>query len=162
MEEIYFTIEEAAEKIGVHPKTIRRYIYSGKLAAQKIGGQWRVYQSAINEYFQSCKGSCSENPGQDDFCVFMDGDYFSSQESIQICSIIDCYIENSEILKDIAKELMDASLDSKFQNQNCRIHYIRDSLDKKVRFVLWGTVSYILDSLEKLRPYEEKGERHGD
>lgn len=45
MEE-YYTVNQAAVVLKVHPLTVRRYIKEGKLKAVRIGGNVRV---AINE-----------------------------------------------------------------------------------------------------------------
>lgn len=42
MEYKYYTPDEIAELLQMHPKTIRRYIREGKLKATKIGKGWRV------------------------------------------------------------------------------------------------------------------------
>ena len=41
MKETYYTVEQIAEMLSIHPKTIQRYI-EGKLRAAKIGKGWRV------------------------------------------------------------------------------------------------------------------------
>lgn len=44
-----FTIEEIAEILRVHTRTVTRYIESGKLTASKIG-EWRIKQSDLNAF----------------------------------------------------------------------------------------------------------------
>lgn len=75
----YYSVDEVANKLEVHAKTIRRYIYSGKISAKKIGGQWRIYQTDLDEYISSTTRTChhatsnnQELISEDDFCVFMD------------------------------------------------------------------------------------------
>jgi excisionase family DNA binding protein len=36
------TIEDVAELFQVSPKTVRRWILAGELAAAKLGNQWRI------------------------------------------------------------------------------------------------------------------------
>ena len=38
----HYTVEQAAELLAMHPKTIQRYIREGKLRAAKIGKGWRI------------------------------------------------------------------------------------------------------------------------
>lgn len=49
---LFFTVEEAAEKLHVHPETIRRRIRNGKLKAQIIDGdrgkQYSIPASALS------------------------------------------------------------------------------------------------------------------
>lgn len=42
MTDPYYTVEQIAEMLDIHPKTIQRYIREGKLRAAKIGKSWRV------------------------------------------------------------------------------------------------------------------------
>lgn len=42
-----FTLEETAEYLKVDPRTITRWISSGKLKAAKIGREWRIPKSEI-------------------------------------------------------------------------------------------------------------------
>ena len=53
MEEKYFTPEEVAETLKVHVRTIYNLIASGKLMALKVGVQYRIAQSAIDQLSQN-------------------------------------------------------------------------------------------------------------
>jgi len=44
-----FTIEEVAEILRVHTRTVTRYIESGRLKASKLG-VWRIRQSDLNAF----------------------------------------------------------------------------------------------------------------
>lgn len=40
--ETYYTLEEAAQLLKLHPQTLRRWIRQGKLPAQRFGKQFRL------------------------------------------------------------------------------------------------------------------------
>ncbi len=40
-------VREAAEILGVHPRTIHRYLSRGEIDAVKIGGHWRIEASSL-------------------------------------------------------------------------------------------------------------------
>lgn len=42
MQEAYYTVEQIAQMLQMHPKTVQRYIREGKLHAVKVGKGWRV------------------------------------------------------------------------------------------------------------------------
>lgn len=42
MQETYYSVEQIAEMLKIHPKTVQRYIREGKLRATKIGKGWRI------------------------------------------------------------------------------------------------------------------------
>jgi excisionase family DNA binding protein len=52
MEE-FFTVQQVAESLKVHPITIRRYIREGKIKAIRAGGNIRVAQHEVNAFVQS-------------------------------------------------------------------------------------------------------------
>ena len=157
MEIKYFTVEEAAQRIGVHTKTVRRYIYSGKIKALKIGGQWRISEEDLNDYLNtgSCKQGCDEEVNSDDFCVFMDGSAFDSEDTFQICSIVDYYIGRESLLKEISADLMEivASQDT---SSSSKFNYVYDKAEQKARFVLWGSPSFMESVMNKLKTYDNK------
>lgn len=151
MDNIFYTVDEAAEKIGVHTKTIRRYIYSGKIKALKIGGQWRISEEDLSEYLStgSCCGESNES-NSDDFCVFMDGGNFSTDEKFQICSIVDYYTQSPDELKPVASEIMDIVTSYNLKNISCKFNYLYDQSQKKARFVLWGSPDFMSEIMDRL------------
>lgn len=48
----WLTLREAAEQLGVHYMTAYRYVRLGKLAAHKVGAEWRVEQADLEAYAQ--------------------------------------------------------------------------------------------------------------
>ena len=48
------TVQEAAQRVGRDPETIRRWIWKGKLRSIKVGGQHLIAPSAVDDalYFQ--------------------------------------------------------------------------------------------------------------
>lgn len=156
MDKKYYTVDEAANKIGVHSKTIRRYIYSGKLAAQKIAGQWRVYEDAIENYLNSCEHGCENHEAShDDFCIFMDSDYFDSDDVIQVCIIVDYYVQSSKEAKPMASVVMNIINDFEQDKGKCRFNYVFDHAESKARFILWGTPTFIETVVKELKKFEK-------
>lgn len=43
-----------SRNLGVSPTTIRRYIRDGKMKAYRIGGRWRVPETAMEAFLISC------------------------------------------------------------------------------------------------------------
>ena len=44
------TLTEAAEVLGVHYMTAYKYVRTGRLAASKVGGGWRITSDALKEF----------------------------------------------------------------------------------------------------------------
>lgn len=56
-----YTLKEAAEILKVNIRSVHRYKKDGRLAARKVGGQWRVTQEAIERFIN---GENTENDVQ--------------------------------------------------------------------------------------------------
>ncbi len=51
----FYLVEELAEKLRVSNMTIYRYISAGKLAAHKIGKEYRIAEADYNKFLQNTK-----------------------------------------------------------------------------------------------------------
>jgi len=47
------TVKQVAERLQVHPITVRRWIYSGKLRAVRTDGAVRIEESALREFIDN-------------------------------------------------------------------------------------------------------------
>jgi len=47
---MFYTVERAAARLAVHPKTLLRFIRDGRLRATRIGKSWRVLESDLNAF----------------------------------------------------------------------------------------------------------------
>ncbi len=45
-----YSVREVADRLGVHPETIRRLIHGGRLDAVRIGRVLRVHSHAVDEF----------------------------------------------------------------------------------------------------------------
>lgn len=47
------TVEQAAEKLQMHPATIRRYIRDGQISGVRLGArQWRISAAALKAFIE--------------------------------------------------------------------------------------------------------------
>lgn len=49
------TVNEVAERLGLHAHTIRRYIREGKIPAAKFGRVWRVDEEDLRAFIEEQK-----------------------------------------------------------------------------------------------------------
>lgn len=54
-EEEFFTIKEIAEKLQVHHNTVRALIRTERLLAIRVGHQWRILSSDLEDYIHRSK-----------------------------------------------------------------------------------------------------------
>jgi excisionase family DNA binding protein len=45
-----FTVDEVAERLNLHVKTVRRFIRQGRLPAKRIGKEYRITRAALEEF----------------------------------------------------------------------------------------------------------------
>ena len=56
----FLTAEQAAERLHLHPKTVRRFIREGRLRATRIGKSYRILESDLAEFAGGQAESASE------------------------------------------------------------------------------------------------------
>lgn len=54
------TLSEAANLLQVSTRTLQRMIRNGELPAFKVGGQWRVRETQLQQWVESREGSIVE------------------------------------------------------------------------------------------------------
>jgi len=57
MSDRLITVEEAAERLNLHPKTVLRYIHDGRLAATRIGKSYRIAKADLDAFGGMASGS---------------------------------------------------------------------------------------------------------
>ncbi len=45
-----YSVDQVAEKLGLHPRTIRTYVRAGRLKATRIGKQYRIAQADLDQF----------------------------------------------------------------------------------------------------------------
>jgi hypothetical protein len=83
----------------------------------------------------------------------MDGSSFDSEDTFQICSIIDYYMGSENILKPISSEIMNL-VTTYNESDNCKFNYVYDKEQKKARFVLWGSAEFMENVMKILKNYD--------
>ena len=53
--EKYYSKAEAANVLGVHERTIARYLHSGKLKGARMGKAWKISESDIKAFYEELK-----------------------------------------------------------------------------------------------------------
>jgi excisionase family DNA binding protein len=46
----YATVAEAAERLGIHPESVRRLIRMERLPAQKFAGSWLIARDVLEQF----------------------------------------------------------------------------------------------------------------
>lgn len=56
LREAYYTPEEVAERLSVHPNTVRLWLRQGRMSAVRAGRLWRVRESDLQAFLKESRG----------------------------------------------------------------------------------------------------------
>jgi excisionase family DNA binding protein len=57
MSEQFYTVEQAATRLGLHPKTVLRFIHDARLRARRIGKSYRILHSDLENFAGNTGGA---------------------------------------------------------------------------------------------------------
>jgi len=143
-----YTVDHVATVLGLHPKTIRRFIQEGKLKASKIGGQWRITENDLNQIMDS------ENIQQPMETESVNNT-FSARESVvekpaskvQVSTVVDVYVENTEEAMRISNTIIAVMNCKDPEYGYARYDHVYYKNEGKARFIFWGQPLFISNML---------------
>ncbi len=120
---LIYSVEAAACKLGVHKRTVLRFISQNKLKANKVGRQWRIRENDLLKLL-------GEN---------------ESVKKIVASSVVDIPVA-SRVEADRLQNTFIAALNTRHVDQaNHRVDFIFNPDELYVRFTIWGTVTFMKD-----------------
>jgi excisionase family DNA binding protein len=69
MSRLLFTVEQAAQQLNLHPKTVLRYIRDGRLTATRMGKSYRIPRAELDAFAGLASGSASTGPDARTTCI---------------------------------------------------------------------------------------------
>lgn len=134
MDEKWFSVEQAADMLRLHPKTMRRYITEGKLRANKVGKQYRISGHDLSLFIE---GRDAELELSEQFVP-----------SIDVSAVVDVSVRGRDEADKIESMLIAAlnSKDPSYGTSSANVQ--RSAGGSKVRVMLWGTPRFISAILE--------------
>lgn len=151
MEEKFYTIDQIADILGMHHKTIRKFITEGKLRANKVGKQWRISGHDLSLFMEDNNVNIkSNNKLKSEKIEFSNGDVDSNNRTskINVSTVIDINevdIEEHRRISNTILALMN-SKDSKMSNSTINIKYYKS--DKNLKVMLWGNIEFTNEMLD--------------
>lgn len=151
MEEKFYTIDQIAEILGMHHKTIRKFITEGKLRANKVGKQWRIAGHDLSIFMENNNVNLSnKDEVENEKIEFSTGevDINNKINKISVSTVVDInevdineYMRISNMLIAIMN-----SKDSKMSNSTINIkHYPKE---RNLKVMLWGDTEFTKEMLE--------------
>ena len=145
MEEKFYTIDQIAEILGMHHKTIRKFITEGKLRANKVGKQWRISGHDLSLFMEDNNVNIKNNNKlESEKIEFSTGDVDSNNKTskINVSTVIDINevdIDEHKRISNMLLALMN-SKNSKIRNSTINIKYYKNN--KNLKVMLWGDIEF--------------------
>jgi excisionase family DNA binding protein len=136
-----FTVDQFAQMLDLHPRTIRRYIRENQLKAAKVGGEWRIRREDA-EMFMGGKLDELKSNAMEDVQAFMDGHEGAAQGKLQVCTVLDCYVDTAEAMK-ISQAIMWHMNQPDPARGSAKFQYFFDEKERKGRYIIWGTPAFV-------------------
>jgi excisionase family DNA binding protein len=159
MEGKFYTIDQVAELLGLHHKTIRKFITDGKLGASKVGKQWRITGHDLSVFIEkdNDKEGCEKiNEELNVDCYTVEKGIEIASERISVSAVVDMKeIEKDEYIR-ISNTLIALANCKDPEVGKSSIHIKYDEKDRRSKVILWGSVKFIEDMLETISMLTEK------
>ncbi|KGJ48636.1 2-hydroxyacid dehydrogenase [Clostridium sp. NCR] len=151
MEEKFYTIDQIAEILGMHHKTIRKFITEGKLRANKVGKQWRISGHDLSLFMENNNVNVrNKNEVENEKIEFSTGSVGGNniRNQINVSTVIDINEIGSDEYRRISNMLLAAmnSKDSKMSNSTINMKHYQNERNLKV--MLWGDTEFTKEMLD--------------
>lgn len=151
MEEKFYTIDQIAEILGMHHKTIRKFITEGKLRANKVGKQWRISGHDLSLFMENNNVNVrNKNEVENEKIEFSTGSVGGNniRNQINVSTVIDINEIGSDEYRRISNMLLAAmnSKDPKMSNSTINMKYYQNERNLKV--MLWGDTEFTKEMLD--------------
>lgn len=145
----FYSVDEIAELIKIHPKTVQRYIREGKLKACKVGKSWRVTGHDLSTFTEGSSDTVNAPPILGET---------AEQKEIKVSAVIDITVINTDDSVRIANTLTAISnaKPSEYGASSVQTQFLMS--EKVMRVMVWGSLSFtqiILDSIASLTGDQE-------
>ena len=153
MEDQFYTIDKIAEILGMHHKTIRKFITEGKLGANKVGKQWRISGHDLSVFMEKNNVSINNKKISEESNI----DFVTNEEvkdtikqKVNVSTVVDINDVDKEEYFRISNTLIALMncKDSKMGKSTINIKY--DEKVNRLRVLLWGNVSFIEGMLSSI------------
>lgn len=150
MEDKFYSIEQVAEILDVHHKTVRKFIKEGKLRANKLGKQWRISKSDLDLFTNNKDSAVDIESSSDDEEIEFENNYYKNEENnvIKVSSVVNIeHINEEEYIRtsNMLLSVMNCN-DEKLIGNRINMKYSKN--EKRLRIMLWGSIDVVKDLLD--------------
>ena len=143
-----FSVAEVSEILGLHQKTVQRFIREGKLQARKIGRAWKIHVDDLKEYSHAELAPLpvpDAGPASGTASV-------PATERVSVSAVIELRDADQQEVSRISNTLI-AVLNGKDPSWGkTRYDYIYQPESGIARFILYGKPAFISSIMRMLEP----------
>jgi excisionase family DNA binding protein len=153
MEDQFYTIDKIAEILGMHHKTIRKFITEGKLPASKVGKQWRISGHDLSTFMEKNNVNISDKEISEESNIdfVTNGEIKATvNEKVNVSTVVDINDIDKEEYFRISNTLIALMncKDPKMGKSTVNVKY--DENVSRLRVLLWGNISFIEEMLSMI------------
>ncbi|WP_160680493.1 helix-turn-helix domain-containing protein [Clostridium sp. C8-1-8] len=150
MENQFYTIDKIAEILGMHHKTIRKFITEGKLPASKVGKQWRISGHDLSIFMEKNNVNISDKEISEESNIdfVTNGEIKDTvNEKVNVSTVVDINDIDKEEYFRISNTLIALMncKDPKMGKSTVNVKY--DEKVSRLRVLLWGNIGFIEEML---------------
>lgn len=146
-----FTVEEVAQVLDVHTRTVRRYIKEQKLRASKVGGRWKVEKDELKRLMNNEEIIDKFQKKQDDIMLgLMEG---KSDEKVAIHTIVDFKVDSEEVIERLCGRV--CNVINNMDSGNIKFQYSYSKETDIARFIFKGDSKNICKIVRVFENYEK-------
>ena len=134
------TVEAAAELLSVHTRTVRRYIKENRLAARKVGGQWRIDAEDLRNFmgiesYEEIANREVANPENRSYT-------HEDRRKVTVSAVVDVAVASKEEALRLSSTIM-AAMNGRDRTVPARCDYLFNEEEGTARFMLWGNAQFV-------------------
>lgn len=161
MESKFYTIDQVAEILGMHHKTIRKFITEGKLGANKVGKQWRISGHDLSIFMEKNNVNIkTKNISEEENIDFSTSgeEVVTVKQKINVSTVVDINEINKDEYMRISNMLIAImnTKDSKMASSTINMNYYEG--ENRLRIMLWGGVKFMEEMMSTISILSEQRE----
>ncbi|MFC9241422.1 helix-turn-helix domain-containing protein [Streptomyces decoyicus] len=138
MNERFYSVEQVAERLGLHVRTIRSYVRDGRLPAVRIGKQYRIAHEDLEAFTgRPVPAPPSGTAGQ--------------QRHSEVSSIVEIDAISAETADRVTTLLLGAAANRRPEDEPLRIETVHDAERARMKIIVLGglgVTARLLDYIE--------------
>jgi excisionase family DNA binding protein len=134
-----YSVEQVAELLGLHVRTVRNYVRDGRLKAVRIGKQYRI----AREDLASMTGREVTNAP-------------ANERSIDVSSIVEVEAVDRDTAIRLANVLVGTARNREREDQALRVETVYDDRRGRLKVILNGSIATVASFLRMISTYLDR------